>query len=231
MPPYTNKTQGVDNKDYMYRLNPEIMVGINKKWMAHLNLYGSNYHHSNFTFEGVETYAKYRFLSFDEIQSHFRVAAYGKASLINNPVQYNDINLQGDNSGYSGGLVMTQLLHKLALSLTAGYIRSEDNLKNSLSGLQPREAYNYSFSAGYLLLPFKYKNFTQPNFNVYAEVLGKSNPVTGQYYWDIAPALQVILQSRMRIDIAYKKQLSGNMLRINTQSFFLRFEYNIFNAY
>jgi hypothetical protein len=215
----------------MYRANPEIMIGFNKKWMAHLNFYASNYHQPGFRFEGVSAYAKYRFLSFDQVQSHFRVAAYGKAALINNPIQYNDINLYGDNSGYGGGFVATQLLHKLALSVTAGYNRSENNLNYSLASFQPREAYNYSFSAGYLLLPFKYKNYTQPNLNLYFELLGKNNPGTGEYYWDAAPALQIIIKSRMRLDLAYKKQISGNMLRINTQSFVVKFEYNLFNAY
>jgi hypothetical protein len=231
MPPYKNEMRGINNIQYMYRLNPEIMIGINKKWMAHLNVYASNFHHSSFSFEGVETYLKYRFLSLDRVQSHFRMAVYGKAALINNPIQYNDINLQGDNSGLSGGFVMTQLLHKLALSITSGYSRSMDNLYNSLSPLQPKEALNYSFSAGYLFFPFKYKNFTQPNFNFYLELLGKSNPGTNENYWDLAPALQIILKSRMKLDFAYRRQISGNMLRINTQSFIVKFEYNIFNAY
>lgn len=215
----------------MLRINPEIMLGINKKWMAHLNLYTSDFHQSNFKFEGAETYLKYRFLSFDQVHSHFRVAAYGKASLINNPIQYNDINLQGDNSGFAGGIVATQLLHKLALSFTGGYSRSMNNLYNSISMFQPKEAYNYSLSAGFLTLPIRYKNYTQPNLNLYIEFLGKANPATNEQYLDIAPAIQLILKSRIRVDIAYKKQLYGNMLRINTQSFVVRFEYNIFNAY
>ena len=42
-----------------YRLNPEIMWGINKKWMMHINLYASNVHQSNFKFEGSNLYVKY----------------------------------------------------------------------------------------------------------------------------------------------------------------------------
>jgi hypothetical protein len=231
MPPYKNDASGINNPQPMSRINPEIMIGISKEVMIHFNMYASNFHQSNYKFEGAETYLKCRFLSLDRVHSHFRMAAYGKVSLINNPIQYNDINLQGDNSGGGGGLVATQLLHKLALSVTGGYARSVDNFTNELTASQPRGAYNYSFSAGYLALPLKYKSFTQPNFNLYVELLGKTNPGTNESYLDIAPAIQFIFKSRMRFDIAYKKQLSGNMLRINTQSIVLRFEYNIFNAY
>jgi hypothetical protein len=71
-----------------YRLNPELMWGTNKKWMVHFNLYAGNVHQGNFKFEGSGLYLKYRFLTFDKVQSHFRLAAYGKASVINNPIQY-----------------------------------------------------------------------------------------------------------------------------------------------
>jgi hypothetical protein len=231
MPSYTNKAQGVNNAQVMYRLNPEIMIGISKKWMAHINLYASNMHQNSYKFEGAEVYTKFRFLSFDQVHSHFRVAAYGKASLINNPIQYNDINLTGDNSGLGGGIVATQLIHKLAISFTGGYARSMNNTENSLSKFQPKDALNYSLSFGLLTFPIKYTSYNQPNVNLYVEFLGKANPVTNEQYIDIAPAIQVILKSRLRIDLGYKKQLTGNMLRINTQEFFVRLEYNIFNAY
>ncbi len=230
MPPYTNKAQGVNNA-LMYRINPEVMIGISKRWMAHINLYASNMHQNSYKFEGAEIYAKFRFLSFDQVHSHFRVAAYGKASLINNRIQYNDINLTGDNSGVGGGIVATQLIHKLAISFTGGYARSMNNTENSLSKFQPKDALNYSLSFGVLTFPIKYTGFNQPNLNIYIEFLGKANPATNEQYVDIAPAIQVILKSRMRIDLGYKKQLAGNMLRINTQEFFVRLEYNIFNAY
>ena len=231
MPPYTNQAQGVHNAQAMYRLNPEIMLAISKLWMVHLNLYASNMHQSQYKFEGAEVYAKYRFLSFDQVHSHFRVAAYGNAAWINNPIQYNDISLTGDNSGVAGGLVATQLIHKLAISFTGGYARSMNNTQNALSTGQPQNALNYSLSFGLLTLPFTYTSYKQPNLNLYVEFLGKANPGTNQQYIDVAPAIQLILSSRTRIEIAYKKQLMGNMLRINTQSMLIRIEYNIFNAY
>lgn len=221
----------VPKNEIMYRLNPELMWGISKNWMLHMNAYGSNMHQSYFKPEGGSLYAKYRFLSIDDIQQHFRMAAYGKLSIIDNPIQYSDINLSGDNSGYSGGIVITQLLHKLALSITTGYIKGLDNGNNRLIPKDAIQAINYSFSTGYLLLPFKYKSYKQPNFNLYMELLGKTNPETCESYTDIAPAIQFIFNSRFRVDMVYRKQIQGNMYRINEQAVYLKMEYNFFGAY
>lgn len=239
MPPYrqtnthTNHTNTpvVAHNGTMYRLNPELMWGITKSWMLHLNMYASNMHQSNFKSEGGSLYAKYRFLSIDKVKQHFRMAAYGKISFVDNPVQYSDINLSGDNSGYTAGIVTTQLLHKLALSITTGYSKGLDNVKDKFSAGQATQALNYSFSAGYLLLPFVYKNYMQPNFNLYVELLGKTNPETGENYTDIAPAVQFIFNSRFRVDMVYRKQIQGNMFRINDQAFLFKLEYNLFGAY
>ena len=214
-----------------YRLNPEIMWGINKKWMFHLTLYASNCHQPDFRFEGSGLYLKYRFFAHDEVHTHFRMALYGKASLISNPVQYDEINLGGDNSGVGGGIILTQLLHKVALSFTGGYVRAMNNTDYVLIPLQVRDEFNYSFSAGYLALPTEYKSYSQPNLNLFVEFLGKLNPATDVSYLDIAPALQLIVNSIMRFDLIYERQLYGNMLRIGNQVISLRFEYSFLNAY
>jgi hypothetical protein len=214
-----------------YRLNPELMWGINKKWMFHLSLYASDCRQSNFKFEGSGIYLKYRFLAHDEVQSHFRMAVYGKASVINNPIQYDEINLGGDNSGVGAGIIATQLLHKVALSFTGGYLRAMNNIDYPLSPTYTRDEINYCLSAGWLFLPFEYKSYSQPNLNVFVEFLGKSNPSKNESYLDIAPALQLILNSIVRLDLIYEKQLYGNMTRIDTQIISFRFEYNFLNAY
>lgn len=219
------------NSNTTFRINPELMWGIDKKWMFHLTFYGSNCHQQNFKFEGSGIYLKYRFLAQDEVQYHFRMAAYGKASLISNPVQFQEINLGGDNSGIGGGIIATQLLHKVAISLTGGYLRAMDNINYSFPQNQARDELNYSLSAGALFLPFEYKNYSQPNLNIFIEFLGKANPATKESYLDIAPALQLIVNSIMRFDLIYERQLYGNMVRLDNQIISLRFEYSILNAY
>jgi len=137
------------------RMGPEVMFGFSQYLMVHVNLYGSSYYQPGFQFEGASVYAKYRFLAFDQPQSHLRVAGYGRISFSNDPVPYGEINLQGDNSGLMGGLVITQLLHKLALSATSDISRDMDNIANPLLPTAGRNQFGYTFSAGYLLLPKK----------------------------------------------------------------------------
>lgn len=230
MPTYTNPLDGVSHGS-SYRFNPELMWGISKNFMLHLNFYASNMQQSNFHFEGGGLYFKYRFLSINNNKRHFRMAAYAKGAIINNPINYSEINLGGDNSGFTTGIIATQLLHKLAISFTGGYIQGFNNLNNNLSSTQAHNAINYSMSFGYLLFPFEYKNYDQPNLNIYAEFLGKYNPKTGEQFFDFAPGIQLILKSKMRLDFSFRRQIDGNMLRINNQEFILKFEYNLFNAY
>jgi hypothetical protein len=226
---------GNDGRSYdpqlMYRLNPELMLGLHKNWMVHANVYASNMHQTAFRPEASALYVKWRFFSVDEIHSHFRLAAYAKAAVSNNPIHYHDINLGGDNSGATAGIIATKLIHKLALSATGGYLHSTANMGQERPNGFAQDAFNYSLSAGYLTWPVHYTNYNQPNYNIYLEFLGKTNPATHEHYIDIAPAIQVIAKSRMRLEIAYKRQLAGNMYRINNQSIMARFEYSFFNAW
>lgn len=223
------ENQGYFKPDYRNRTTLEAMLGINKYLMVHGTAYMSDFYQSKQRFEGVSAYAKYRFYSADTVQRHFRMAAFAKASSIRN-VQYNqEISLEGDNTGLQGGLVATQLIHKLAVSGTLSYLRAFENR----GGYEPvnRNSIAYSLSAGYLLFPKKYTNYEQTNINLYAELLGKSNPGKGQYYMDIAPAVQFIFNSVLRVDLSYRTPLTNRMLR-NTQNMYLvRVEYNLFNIF
>jgi hypothetical protein len=209
----------------------EVMLGINKKLMVHGQAYLSNMD-GDYRLEGASFYAKYRFLSVDEVQSHFRAAAFGKVSTSKRPTFSNDINLDGDNSGVQGGLVFTQLIHKLALSATASYEHAFKDYDKQVFGMpQPKNMLSYSLSSGYLVLPIVYKDYNQPNFNIYLELLGKTDPSNGQSYLDIAPAFQMIINSQTRIDIGYRFQATGNMAnRYLKDMFLLRAEFNLFNV-
>jgi len=219
------------NSSTMFRTSVEAMIGINKKWMAHAIIFSSNMHQQNFKFEGGGFYLKYRLFSIDNIKSHFRIALYGKGALVANKIHVNEINLGGDNSGLGTGIILTQLLHKTALSATFGYIKGLENINADILENINTDVLNYSLSIGQLLLPLNYVNYNQPNFNLYCEFLGKINTNNKENYLDIAPALQCILNSVFRIDLVYKYQLYGNMTRLNTRTISLRLEYNFFNAY
>ncbi|RNL50598.1 transporter family protein [Pedobacter jejuensis] len=223
--------EGMNNPDFMSRTIPEVMIGFNKNLMMHTQAFLSDMD-GKYRLEGGSLYAKYRFLSLDEAHSHFRAAAFGRISTSKRPTFTRDVNLEGDNSGVQGGLIFTQLLHKLALSATLGYAHVFKDYDKQIVGMpRPNNMLSYSLSSGYLVLPITYKDYKQPNFNVYFELLGKTDPSSGQSYLDLAPALQVILNSTTRIDLGYRFQATGNIANRYTKNMYLiRAEFNFFNV-
>lgn len=225
------------------RIEPELMWGISKKLMVHVVGLASNQMQPSLRFEGGSVYAKYRFLSNDDVQSHFRMAAYVKGAVIDNPFvpvmregavkpyDNQELDLEGGASGFSGGIIATQLVHKLAVSATVGYNRFLNNTKDNLPDYLSANAVNYSLSAGYLLLPRTYRSYDQTNLNIYVAFLGKANTdaVSRNQYLDVAPAIQLIFNSATRLDFSYRTELFGDMSRNVFNTFTLRFEHNIFN--
>jgi opacity protein-like surface antigen len=226
------ENQGYFNPVYKDRTTLEVMYGASRNLMIHGALYESDYYESQHHFEGGSVYAKYRFLSIDSVQQHFRGSFFVKASDINNPVVNQEISLEGDNSGIQSGLVFTQLLHKLAFSGSASYLHAYNNSGGfDLPIENSRDAVAYTLSAGYLLLPKSYENYNQVNLNLYVELLGKTNPGYGQSYLDAAPALQLIFNSIFRVDFSYRTPLYNDMVRTSKNAYLVRLEYNIFNVF
>ncbi|RDC56836.1 hypothetical protein DU508_06435 [Pedobacter chinensis] len=220
-----------NNPGFVSRTIPEVMIGFNKNLMMHAQAFLSDMD-GQYRLEGGSLYGKYRFLSLDNVQSHFRAAAFGRISTSKRPTFTRDINLEGDNSGIQGGLIFTQLLHKLALSATLGYAHAFNDSEKQRAGMpEPNNMLSYSLSSGYLVLPVVYKDYRQPNFNVYFELLGKTDPGSGQSYLDLAPAIQMILNSTTRIDLGYRFQAAGNIANRYTKNMYLiRAEFNFFNV-
>ena len=223
--------EGMSQNGFVNRTIPEVMIGFNKNLMAHAQGFFSDMD-GRYRLEGGSIYAKYRFLSNDNVRSHFRGAAFARLSTSKRPTYTQDINLEGDNSGFQGGVIFTQLLHKLALSGSVSYIKAFNDVGKQHVGMdRPDQLIGYSVSSGYLLLPFVYKNYNQPNFNLYFEVLGKTNPANGRSYVDFAPAVQMVLNSRTRIDAGYRFEVAGNMNDRYTKNMYLvRLELNLFNV-
>ena len=184
--------KGVHGDRIEQRYSPEIMFGISKKWMLHTGVTFSNMYESFLYYESARVYAKYRFLSKDDVHKHFRMAAFGMAAYSRNHLQYNELNLMGDHSGVQAGLIATQLWNKLAVSATGSLIEVFDKKRNDKTVPQQYafESLNYSLSAGYLLLPRNYKDYKQTNLNIYAELLGGRNLdwEYEKYYLDLAPS-------------------------------------------
>ena len=94
-----------------------------------------------------------------------------------------------------------------------------------------RNAVGYNLSLGKLMLPKEYTSYEQTNLNLMVEMLGQSNLNTGRTFLDVAPSLQLIFQSRIRLDLGYRIPLVKNLQRTTPGGALVRLEYNIFNAF
>ncbi|GAA4461187.1 hypothetical protein GCM10023093_05400 [Nemorincola caseinilytica] len=214
-----------------YHMIPELMWGVNKRLMIHAEGFISN-RNGTLAAEGVGAYAKYRFLSHDDIYRHFRAAAFARVATNNADIHQQTIQVNGHNTGYQAGVVATQLLHKTALSVTAYYEQAFDNFGGKESKLpagMADKAVNYILSAGRLMLPTKYKSYKQTNMNLMAELIGQSLPQAGLHSVDIAPSIQFIFMSQARLDIGYRQQLYSNMTRTAPNGLLIRVEYLLFS--
>ena len=217
----------------MQRYTPEVMFGLSKKWMLHLATTFSDMHTSNFRWESAYLYAKYRFLSYDELHSHFRMALFTEGAYSRSPFDNDEVSLQGDKSGIQAGLIATQLWHKLAISSTISHIQVLDESRSDKVLYVPERIYqvmNYSPSTGYLLLPREYTDYKQLNINLYTELLAQQSLDRSGYYVDLAPAVQVIFASNTKLNIGYRFEISGDMSRMADKSWLISLERTFLNA-
>jgi len=245
------------NNSFSTRLEPEVMLGAGRRWMIHFAGYGSDMYQKKFRIEGASLYAKYRFYSRDDVHEHFRIAAFSKISVINNPQELlaegkknipdgaggytqvpdttlhksEEFDIDGNNSGILAGAVATRLINKVAISASASYGYRLSNFNDRVQPGQPLHALNYTASVGYLLLPREYTSYYQTNVNLYMELLGATFPGKGKSYADIAPAIQFIFKSIARLDLSYRTGLAGNIQRLSNHSFMVRLEYNLLNVF
>jgi hypothetical protein len=218
----------------MHRLMPEIMFGLNKKWMLHTGFTLGDMHTNNFAWESVYTYIKYRFLSKDEIHEHFRMAAFAEGAYSRSPFHQDEVSLGGDKSGIQVGIIATQLWHKLAVSGSIAHTQILDKSRNSKNVIyvpsRIYQAMNYSLSAGYLLLPKEYTDYKQTNLNIYTEFLAQQSLDRKAHYVDVAPALQVIFNSNTKLNVGYRFQLGGTMQRMAKTSWLVSVERTFLNV-
>ncbi|MES2649485.1 MAG: hypothetical protein V4717_21585 [Bacteroidota bacterium] len=240
-----------------YRIDPEIMWGVNKHLMLHANAYASNMMQRKFRFEGGSVYAKYRFLSRDDIHKHFRMAAFGKVAVIDNPYSETHVekhqlsdgnggyiehdllvshssdeqNLDGNQSGWQAGLIATQLINKFAVSGSVSSISRWDNLNGNFYKGPANGALQSTLSTGYLLFPRKYEHYNQTNMNLYAELISQRLYNNPEYFLDAGTGIQFIFNSICRLDLGYRFQVAGTMNRFNTRQWLVRFEYNWLNVF
>lgn len=214
---------------YSYHLMPEVTLGINKNLMVRTSMFVSN-RSNQLVAEGASFYTKYRFLSTDDLHSHFRMAAFGRYSFNNADIHQEQLEIMGQNTGFETGIVATQLIKKVAISASVSFEKAFDNKPDyRFPTAQSDNATNYTLSFGRLMYPKKYTNFKQKNINTMVEFVGQTLNENGKSYLDVVPSIQFIINSQARIDVAYRHELYSSMLRSAPNGFYLNLEYNFFN--
>lgn len=215
----------------------ESSIGLSKSFMIRPSVTFSNmykiYPDRQLNFESMGLYAKWRWLSIDDIHKHFRAAFFVKGIYSTNDLLYDELTGEGDQSAIQAGLIFTQLVNKLAVSTTLAWNEVMDG-ERWLKYAGPRNfgyrSFNYAFSAGYLVYPKKYSSYGQTNFNVYLEVIG-SNGIDRQYnFLDLAPAVQFIFNSSSKLNLGYRFQLAGKAFRMAESGFNVSFEQSFLNV-
>lgn len=220
----------VFEEGYNYHMVPEITYGINKNLMVRTSAFISNRSNSLYA-EGAHVFTKYRFYSVDDLHSHFRMAAFGRYSFNRADIHQEQIEIIGHNSGYESGIVLTQLIHKLAISTTASFEKATDNRPDyEFPETQSSTATNYTLSFGRLMYPEKYVTFKETNINFMVEFVGQTLNENGKTFIDVVPSVQFIFNSQGRVDIGYRRELFSNMLRTAPNVIYVNFKYTLLNV-
>lgn len=214
---------------YNYHFMPEVSYGLNKNIMFRASAFVSNRNNSLVT-EGGSFYAKYRFHSTDDLNSHFRLAAYGRYSFNNSDIHQEQIEILGHNSGFETGIIATKLIKKVAISSSISFEKALDNKPSyPFPDNIGDNATNYSLSFGKLMYPKKYTNYKQTNINLMVEFVGQTINENGKSYLDVMPAVQFIFNSQARLDFAYRQELISSMVRSAPNGFYFNLYYTFFN--
>ena len=207
----TNEKESIKNA---LLFTPSLAYGLSKKIMISGSFQFSNKPYekdlgTNFGFNGFKLYSKQRIFTTDKQKNHTRLSSFVKYSFHKEKFMKSNIDLELQDKGFEFGLIGTQLIKKLAISITSAYTRVNDIYDKS-NNLFRLGTLKNSISAGYLVFPRKYKSYKQTNFNIYLEYI--TNTITNKSFPErfnkfssiLAPGIQFIILSRSRLDFSYK---------------------------
>lgn len=215
---------------YNYHAMPEITYGISKNLMVRSTVFVCTRSNSIIA-EGASFYAKYRVFTTDDVNSHFRIATFGRYSFNKADIHQDEIEIMGHNTGFETGIIATQLIKKVAVSSSVSFEKAFDNKPDyAFPSNQGDNATNYTLSIGKLMYPKKYTSYKQTNINLMLEFLGQTINQNGKSYLDVVPSVQFIINSQARIDVGYRQELYNSMARSAPNGVYFNLEYNFFNV-
>lgn len=216
--------KGYHSNKIEQRHSPEIMFGMSKSAMVHLGVSFSDMYSNKLQWESARLYSQFRLYTNDAVHRHFRLATFVRASYSRNGAFYDELTLEGDQSGVQFGMIATQLINKLALSASVSNVQILQNSRNDNIKSHPYQAVDYSFSSGYLLFPRNYSSYKQTNLNLYLELLGQKTYDLSHFFVDLAPSIQLIFNSNSKLNLGYRFEVNGDMHRMAKNSWMLSFE-------
>ncbi|MBK9271209.1 MAG: hypothetical protein IPM48_06400 [Saprospiraceae bacterium] len=177
---------------------------------------------------GIHVMAKYRLLSIDRRNKHYRIALISEWSNVRQAHDEAEPNLLHDNKGWSGGMIHSFLYHRLAVSSTLQLVLPGDYREVRKDPVQSVDvertmkygnSINWSISFGYLLNGNTKNDFDEPNINLYIEFMGAAwqsaqfiyngqiipnfNPAFHSgYYMEIHPGIQRVIRSNWRLELS-----------------------------
>ena len=202
-------------------VTPSLSYGISKKIMLSGSIQFANKPYEqdmtpNFGLNGFKIYSKQRILSTDKQKYHTRLSSFIKYSYHEDKFMKDNIDIDLQDTGFELGLIGTQLINKLAISITTAITRISNIDEKLTQGSTVKwqttnlNTFKNSISAGYLLFPRKYNSYKQTNFNLYVEyltntIINENFPVRyDKFTSTFAPGIQFIIMSRSRLDFSYK---------------------------
>ena len=202
-------------------VTPSLSYGLSKKIMLSGSIQFANKPYEqdmmpNFGLNGFKLYSKQRILTTDKQKYHTRLSSFIKYSYHEDKFMKDNLDLELQDTGLELGIIGTQLINKLAISITTAVTRISNIDEKFTQGSTVKwqttnlNTFKNSISAGYLLFPRKYNSYKQTNFNLYVEyltntILNKEFPVRyDKFNSTFAPGIQFILLSRSRLDFSYK---------------------------
>jgi len=202
-------------------VTPSLSYGLSKKIMLSGSIQFANKPYEqdmmpNFGLNGFKLYSKQRILTTDKQKYHTRLSSFLKYSYHENKFMKDNLDLELQDTGLELGIIGTQLINKLAISITTAITRISNIDEKFTQGSTVKwqttnlNTFKNSISAGYLLFPRKYNSYKQTNFNLYVEyltntILNKEFPVRyNKFSSTFAPGIQFIILSRSRLDFSYK---------------------------
>ena len=202
-------------------VTPSLSYGISKKIMLSGSIQFANKPYEqdmtpNFGLNGFKIYSKQRILSTDKQKYHTRLSSFIKYSYHEDKFMKDNLDIELQDTGFELGLIGTQLINKLAISITTAITRISNIDEKLTQGSTVKwqttnlNTFKNSISAGYLLFPRKYNSYKQTNFNLYVEyltntIINENFPVRyDKFTSTFAPGIQFIIMSRSRLDFSYK---------------------------